>query len=46
VTQHTFIPALAHGDRVIFESNVITEYLDDVFPDIPLYPTDHGSSRR
>ena len=34
------MPALAHGARVVFESNVITEYLDDLFPQIPLYPSD------
>jgi glutathione S-transferase len=35
-----FVPTLAHGERVIYESNVITEYLDDAFPDTPLYPRD------
>lgn len=35
-----FVPTLAHGERVVFESNVITEYLDDVFPATPLYPSD------
>jgi glutathione S-transferase len=34
------VPTLMHGDRVLYESNVITEYLDDVFPDPPLYPRD------
>src|SRR5439155_12078142 len=32
------VPTLVHGERVLYESNVITEYLDDVFPDPPLYP--------
>lgn len=32
------VPTLAHGERVVFESNVITEYLDDVFPEPRLYP--------
>jgi glutathione S-transferase len=32
------VPTLVHGERVVYESNVITEYLDDVFPEIPLYP--------
>ena len=34
------VPTLVHGGRVLYESNVITEYLDDVFPDPPLYPRD------
>jgi glutathione S-transferase len=34
------VPTLVHGDRVVYESNVITEYLDDVFPDVRLYPED------
>jgi len=33
-----FVPTLAHGERLIYESNVITEYLDDAFPELPLYP--------
>jgi glutathione S-transferase len=34
------VPTLVHGDRVVYESNVITEYLDDVFPTPRLYPQD------
>ena len=34
------VPTLVHGDRVIYESNVITEYLDAVFPDPRMYPAD------
>jgi glutathione S-transferase len=34
------VPTLIHGDRVLYESNVITEYLDDVFPGPCLYPSD------
>jgi glutathione S-transferase len=34
------VPTLLHGARVIYESNVITEYLDDVFPEPRLYPAD------
>ena len=34
------VPTLLHGERVIYESNVITEYLDDVFPEPRLYPAD------
>lgn len=34
------VPVLVHDDRVITESTVINEYLEDVFPDIPLRPDD------
>src|SRR5262245_21113817 len=34
------VPTLVHGERVIYESNVITEYLDHVFPTPRLYPDD------
>ncbi|MGA7871742.1 MAG: glutathione S-transferase family protein [Candidatus Binatus sp.] len=34
------VPTLVHGARVIYESNVITEYLDAVFPEPRLYPAD------
>ena len=38
VNPNGLVPALAHGNRVVWESNVITEYLDRVFPEITLYP--------
>ncbi len=38
VNPNGLVPALAHGSRVIWESNVITEYLDRVFSGVPLYP--------
>jgi glutathione S-transferase len=34
------VPTLVHDDRVLYESNVITEYLDDALPEPPLYPRD------
>ena len=34
------VPTLVHDGRVVRESNVILEYLDDVFPDPPLRPRD------
>jgi glutathione S-transferase len=40
------VPTLVHGDRVLYESNVITEYLDDVFPEPPLYPRDPWARAR
>jgi len=40
------VPTLVHGQRVIYESNVITEYLDAVFPAPRLYPADPWSCAR
>ena len=34
------VPTIAHDSRVIVESTVINEYLDEVFPDPPLMPAD------
>ena len=34
------VPTLVHEGRAIAESNVILEYLDDVFPEPPLRPAD------
>ena len=32
------VPALKHDGKIIVESTVINEYLDEVFPDVPLKP--------
>ena len=40
------VPTLVHGDRVIYDSNVITEYLDAVFPEPRLYPPDPWTCAR
>jgi glutathione S-transferase len=34
------VPVLEHGDRVIADSSDIARYLDEVFPDPPLFPED------
>ncbi|MBT3990655.1 MAG: glutathione S-transferase family protein [Rhodospirillaceae bacterium] len=34
------VPTLDHDGKVIIESNIIIEYLDDTFPEIPLKPED------
>ena len=34
------VPTLVHNDKVIIESTLIMEYLDEAFPDIPLMPHD------
>lgn len=34
------VPTLKHGDKVIYESNVINQYLDEVFPQNRLMPED------
>lgn len=34
------VPTLRHNGRTLIESNDITKYLDDVFPDTLMYPTE------
>ena len=34
------VPTLVHGDFALSESSAIAEYVDDVFPGKPLYPSD------
>ncbi|XP_046563180.1 LOW QUALITY PROTEIN: pyrimidodiazepine synthase-like [Haliotis rubra] len=34
------VPVLEKGDQVVYESLVCDDYLDQVYPDIPLYPQD------
>src|SRR5437588_6694712 len=40
LNRRAVVPTLIDGDKVIPESNVILEYLDDAFPDPPLAPKD------
>ncbi len=40
------VPTLIHDGRPIFESSVILQYLDEVFPDVALMPADaYGQAR-
>ncbi|BDB30202.1 MULTISPECIES: glutathione transferase [Cupriavidus] len=34
------VPTLMHGDFALSESSAITEFLDDAFPETPVYPQD------
>ena len=34
------VPTLVHDGRVLIESTLINEYLDDAFPETPLRPAD------
>lgn len=40
------VPALLHDDKPVLDSSVIMEYLDEVFPDVPLSPnTAYGKAK-
>jgi glutathione S-transferase len=46
LNRRAVVPTLIDGDKVIPESNVILEYLDETFPDPPLAPKDsYGRAR-
>lgn len=40
INRDAVVPALDHDGRIVTESNVIIEYLEDRFPDMPLRPVD------
>jgi glutathione S-transferase len=40
VSRYGKVPAIKHGDVEIYESAIINEYLDEVFPEPPLLPRD------
>jgi glutathione S-transferase len=40
LNENGVVPTLKHGSRVVIDSTVINEYLEDVFPRVPLVPTD------
>jgi glutathione S-transferase len=40
LNENGVVPTLTHGPRVIVDSSVITEYLDEVFPQVRLVPAD------
>ncbi len=43
ISRYGKVPAIKHGDIVIYESAIINEYLDEVFPEPPLLPHDPGA---
>ncbi len=40
LNENGVVPTLKHGSRVVIDSTVINEYLEDVFPRIALVPSD------
>lgn len=38
ISRYGKVPAIQHGDVIIYESAIINEYLDEVFPEPPLLP--------
>lgn len=42
ISRYGKVPAIKHGDIELYESAIINEYLDEVFPEPPLLPRDPG----
>jgi glutathione S-transferase len=40
VSGQRLVPVLEHDGRIVFDSTAILRYLEDAFPDPPLYPLD------
>lgn len=40
ISRYGKVPAIKHGDIELFESSIINEYLEEVFPKPPLLPSD------
>jgi len=40
INPNGFVPSLAHGSKVVFESGVINTYLENQFPEVRLLPQD------
>ena len=43
VSHYGKVPAIKHGDIELYESAIINEYLDEVFPEPPLLPREPGA---
>lgn len=43
ISRYGKVPAIKHGNYEIYESAIINEYLNDVFPEPPLLPDDPGA---
>ena len=40
MSPYSKVPVIRHGEAIVWESAVINEYLEEVFPDPPLLPSD------
>lgn len=40
------VPAISHGDALVYDSSVICEYLESVFPEPPLFPRSPAEQAR
>ncbi|MBD2123546.1 glutathione S-transferase family protein [Trichocoleus sp. FACHB-262] len=43
ISRYGKVPAIKHGDHEIVESAIINEYLEEVFPEPPLLPSEPGA---